>query len=358
VQDAEDALNLSRQIDSLPGQAFAENALAHTLLSFGEFGPALSHAKVAISIASEIEHQQWMVASTSALGHIYLLLLAPAEAVNTLEAGLSLARELGSRFWIATIAANLGQAYLLKHDFPASYSTLQAAMPKDQHPRTMLERQLAMAWGELVLAEGDAELAFEIADHLVASALERFPDKSPQPIPHLLKLKGEALLALSRLDEAAAALEEAKQGAIARNARPVLWTIYRALGMIYKLLSHREQSDQAHVAGRQVIEELAITIDDASLRGQFERAALESFPEEKPLLPREAARQVFGGLTAREREVAILIAQGKTSRQIAGLLVLSERTVEGHVNNILGKLGFSSRAQIAAWVVERGLAKS
>jgi non-specific serine/threonine protein kinase len=36
--------------------------------------------------------------------------------------------------------------------------------------------------------------------------------------------------------------------------------------------------------------------------------------------------------------------------------VLSERTAEGHVSNILGKLGFTSRAQIAAWVVERGLA--
>jgi DNA-binding NarL/FixJ family response regulator len=78
-------------------------------------------------------------------------------------------------------------------------------------------------------------------------------------------------------------------------------------------------------------------------------------PKEKLLLPREAARQAFGGLTAREREVAALIAQGKTSREIADLLVVSERTAEGHVSNILGKLGFTSRAQIAAWVVERGL---
>jgi len=37
--------------------------------------------------------------------------------------------------------------------------------------------------------------------------------------------------------------------------------------------------------------------------------------------------------------------------------VVSERTAEGHVSNILGKLGFTSRAQIAAWVIEKGLAK-
>jgi DNA-binding NarL/FixJ family response regulator len=99
-----------------------------------------------------------------------------------------------------------------------------------------------------------------------------------------------------------------------------------------------------------------MTIDDASLRDQFERAALDSFPQEKSPLPREAAKQAFGGLTAREREVAALVAQGKTSRQIADLLVISERTAEVHVSNILGKLGFTSRAQIAAWVIERGLA--
>jgi len=94
-----------------------------------------------------------------------------------------------------------------------------------------------------------------------------------------------------------------------------------------------------------------------SLSWPGHRAALDSFPKEKPPLPREVARQAFGGLTAREHEVAALIAQGKTSREIADLLVLSERTAEGHVSNILGKLGFASRAQIAAWVVERGLTK-
>jgi non-specific serine/threonine protein kinase len=62
-------------------------------------------------------------------------------------------------------------------------------------------------------------------------------------------------------------------------------------------------------------------------------------------------------LTPREREVAVLVAQGKTSKEIADLLVVSERTAEVHVSNILGKLGFTSRAQVAAWAVEKGLTK-
>ncbi|HET8845243.1 MAG TPA: LuxR C-terminal-related transcriptional regulator, partial [Ktedonobacteraceae bacterium] len=68
--------------------------------------------------------------------------------------------------------------------------------------------------------------------------------------------------------------------------------------------------------------------------------------------------QAYGGLTTREREVATLIAQGKTNREIADLLVVGNRTVEAHVSGILSRLGFSSRAQIAVWAHEKGLVSS
>jgi predicted ATPase/DNA-binding CsgD family transcriptional regulator len=54
-------------------------------------------------------------------------------------------------------------------------------------------------------------------------------------------------------------------------------------------------------------------------------------------------------LTRRERQVAALIAQGLSNHQIAGRLVISQRTAESHVENILTKLGFGSRAQVATW---------
>jgi DNA-binding CsgD family transcriptional regulator len=55
-------------------------------------------------------------------------------------------------------------------------------------------------------------------------------------------------------------------------------------------------------------------------------------------------------LTRREREVANLVAQGLTNREIAARLFISERTAESHVEQIRGKLGFRSRSQIAAWM--------
>ena len=63
----------------------------------------------------------------------------------------------------------------------------------------------------------------------------------------------------------------------------------------------------------------------------------------------------FGGLTEREREVVTLIAQGKTNGEIASELVLSKRTVEKHVANILSKLELTSRAQIVRWAMEHHL---
>jgi DNA-binding NarL/FixJ family response regulator len=56
-----------------------------------------------------------------------------------------------------------------------------------------------------------------------------------------------------------------------------------------------------------------------------------------------------GTLTAREREIALLVAEGFANRAIAEKLVLSERTVETHVRNVLAKLGLRNRTQVAAW---------
>ncbi|MGD9528196.1 ATP-binding protein [Pseudonocardia sp.] len=60
-----------------------------------------------------------------------------------------------------------------------------------------------------------------------------------------------------------------------------------------------------------------------------------------------------GGLSVRESEVARLVGEGLTNRQIAARLVISERTAGNHVQNVLTKLGFSSRSQIAAWNARR-----
>src|SRR6266849_10450487 len=56
------------------------------------------------------------------------------------------------------------------------------------------------------------------------------------------------------------------------------------------------------------------------------------------------------GLTSRERQVALLVRDGLTDRELAERLFITRRTAEWHVKQIFNKLGFNSRAQLAAWV--------
>ncbi|MFF0634363.1 LuxR C-terminal-related transcriptional regulator [Nocardia sp. NPDC004151] len=68
--------------------------------------------------------------------------------------------------------------------------------------------------------------------------------------------------------------------------------------------------------------------------------------------PDDTPRAGATTLTKRERQVAGLVAEGLTNKQIATQLVIAQRTVDAHVEHILAKLGFNSRAQIAAWIVD------
>ena len=100
-----------------------------------------------------------------------------------------------------------------------------------------------------------------------------------------------------------------------------------------------------------------LTFGQAAAYGLERLDALLVTPEpvESATSGRQAAKRQFGGLTTRERELAGLVAQGLSNRQIAERLVLSERTVTTHITNILTKLNLKSRTQIAVWAQERGL---
>ena len=133
------------------------------------------------------------------------------------------------------------------------------------------------------------------------------------------------------------------------------WRICVELGHLYRTHGENLGAEQAFATARSLIEELATTITDEALRDNFLQMAMSMLPHIRPLSPRQVAKQAYGGLTEREREIAALIAQEKFNREIADMLVLSERTIETHVSNIMFKLGFTSRKQIATWAIERGL---
>lgn len=89
--------------------------------------------------------------------------------------------------------------------------------------------------------------------------------------------------------------------------------------------------------------------EGGSHRGADEAIAYALRTESEPTATPPSAAPAPSPLTPREQEVAALVAEGLTNRQIASALGRSPRTVHGHVENILAKLGFSSRARIASW---------
>jgi DNA-binding CsgD family transcriptional regulator/Flp pilus assembly protein TadD len=352
AEDLAEALRLARQIEWLAGQAYAEYTAGQVYEAFGYFGPALTHAQAALEIATSIEHRQWMAATYETLGQIFIALFAPDQAIQHLLRGLELARALGSEVFIPKSTSSLAMAYLLNHDLPRAAATLAPALPPGLFPRRLEECRLITTWGMLALAEGEPDRALRIAEQLTEAA----PGVVRRPIPALLKLKGEALLALGHADAAAQALEEARRTAEAHELRPLLWQILHALGQAQQRLGQRKHARQSFAAARELIAALAATVDAADLRDQFERAALASLPQEPSPSPQRAETERFGGLTERERAVAALAAQGKSNQEIAAALVVSKRTVETHMGNILSKLGVSSRAQVIAWAIQQGVA--
>jgi DNA-binding NarL/FixJ family response regulator len=94
------------------------------------------------------------------------------------------------------------------------------------------------------------------------------------------------------------------------------------------------------------------------------RAAYRGEVHLDPVVARKLTRSLVApqstatALTPREREILVLVAQGKSNRDIANALVISERTARTHVSNVLTKLGLASRTQAALWAVREGLVSS
>jgi DNA-binding NarL/FixJ family response regulator len=90
------------------------------------------------------------------------------------------------------------------------------------------------------------------------------------------------------------------------------------------------------------------------------RAAARDEVHLDPAAARTLARSMsvrprVGELTSREREVLVLVAQGKSNQDIADILVISERTARTHVSHVIGKFGLESRVQAALWAIRNGL---
>jgi DNA-binding CsgD family transcriptional regulator len=152
---------------------------------------------------------------------------------------------------------------------------------------------------------------------------------------------GMAAMTLGRFADSERHLRRAIHGNAAAGARP--WSA-RAELVLAELLRRQGRASGQALDLAQRAARTATTLGMKVLRTRAEALINDITGGKRPDL-----------LSRREREVAVLVARGLTNREIARTLFLSERTAENHVQHILTKLGFGSRAQIAAWAVSGGL---
>lgn len=348
----EQAIKIAREIGQRPAEIYALCGLGQYLGPRGEYAYALQLAREGFALAEQIEHHEWMTYGHWELGALYLDLHSLSEARASLDRALALAHEVGSWNWIRIVSGFLARTLILQHEFALAESILTAALEPDAPMQTIGQRLVWAARAELALARRDPDQALEITNRLIASAANL---SDGHVIPLLWKLRGEALAELSHIEEAEMVLRAAQEAAQAQGLRPLLWHICLSLGKLYQNQGRQEDAEQAFSIARTTIEQLAANVADEHLREHFLSQATAMLPQKRALTAARAAKEAFGGLTAREREVAALIAEGKINREIAEVLVVSERTVESHVSNIMFKLGLQSRRQIREWAREKGL---
>jgi ATP/maltotriose-dependent transcriptional regulator MalT len=352
LHDADEALQLARQIDWRAGEA---SVLMYTGLALGPRGAyarAIAAAQQCIAIATEIEHRHWAMAGHWTLGAIYLDLLWLPEARRYLGEALEMARTTGHEFSIRMASSFLAETCIAQGDLARAQSVLDAALEMDAPMQTLAARRVWCARVQYALASGKPNQALQIVDALITSAPSREPERA---IPHLWHLRATVLLALDRKDEAATVLQEAQAAAVAHDLPPLLWRIASSQARLSLARRRREEAEAACATAQAIITQLSSDVPDSLARDAFLHGARAQIPQLSRPTPRRLAKQAFDGLTTREREVAALIARGRSNREIGAAMVVSERTVEKHVENILAKLAFSSRAQIAAWAVEKAL---
>ena len=260
------------------------------------------------------------------------------------EAGLAIWRRQGDRRDIAYSLSSLGWVATTRGDHAAAHALLTESLEIGRQlgdKRGITNSLLHLAW--LAHAQGDSVAARGLVTEALVVAGE-LRDRSLAS--EALELSAKSALRnreghrAARLLGSAHALREAIGAPIPPSDRAA----YEEDVVAARALLRDQAFAAAWAEGRTMTLEQAIAL-----------ALAPPEPAPAAIANGSTVARPADPLTRREREVAALIARGLTNRQIAEELVIAERTAHAHVGNILGKLGFPSRAQVAAWAVEQGL---
>jgi predicted ATPase/DNA-binding CsgD family transcriptional regulator len=293
-----EALEIYQELNDKRGIGEIHMQLGWAAMRTGDYEEAQQHFNEFLDLARQVGDKTNIAFAFSGLGELALRQGKHDVAVSLLDQALALNRERGDKWGTGTLLGSLGWVALRQHNF----KRVRALLGESLAVRREISDKGGIAWCLERLAEAkydEAQLqdAVRIFGHAEAlrAPLRSVIDPADQPDYNRL---------ISDL-----------RSALGSDAFAALW----AEGKVMPL---------------ETVINLALA-ESESTRSKKEK---------------------FGGLTEREREAAILIAQGKSNREIAEAMTVGVKTVETYVTRILDKLGFDSRVQIATWAVEKRLA--
>ena len=270
---------------------------------------------------------------------------------------MDLAQQAGSGIWRRLSAALLATVHLAQGEPQKADAVLAAVAGMEGTEYTLMGRTCRLARARLELMADKPARALQVVDDLIATTpnVERV---GIQHLPRLLLVRAEALMALGKGMEAETVLQTAQAGAGVQGAAPLQWRILAQLATLYQSQGRHVEAAATTETARVLIEQVAGTIPEEGVRVLLIERAKRRLgivaPRRRGRAAPSAGGFKSGGLTAREVEIAKLITQGRSNREIAARLLITERTVTTHISHIFNRLGFITRTQIAAWVAGQG----
>jgi predicted ATPase/DNA-binding CsgD family transcriptional regulator len=314
AEAAGQALATAREAGNAWNEGYALGTQATLAAASGRLREAGQLGEAALAVMRRID-QQWGVARTLlGLGALARLRGDPAGAIHCYRAALPILREIDSRPDIARCLAGIGRVALDQGQLALAREHLAESLRLSRltGARIGVARGLE-AFAALTAREGQAGLAVELI--AAASAMRTAAGLPPLPA-----------------ERAQQKLDAARSMGVADFGR--LWDQGRQMGADAAVALALSSGPQAARLNGPALPPLRVT----------PAAGLSALPS---LAPQST-------LTPREREITALIAHGHSNKAIADELVISPATAARHVANILAKLGFTSRAQIAAWAAGNG----
>lgn len=298
-----------------------------------------------------------------------------SDALDEADAAIAAARQAGDGWEEGVIYSIKAAAIASQGDLDGAYAAHQQALAALGDRRGWAAANVRYGLGRLARVRGDhAEAHRHFSDAL---ALYRQVDARPR-MARCLASMGQLALEDHDLVSARASLTEAMTLSLATGQRRAIARSVAALAALAAACGDLATAVRLAGTARTLFE--ALSAPQPAAVGRLDalvevahaelgpETVLGLFAEGRGMTAYEAARRVIaplahhtrraeptpwpGPLTGREREVARLVAEGMANRAIGEKLFITQATVARHIANIFGKLDFTSRAQLIAWVVK------